>query len=401
MIQIEEASKSFGAQTVLPGPHLAHHARPAGRPGRAQRRRQDHPLPDPHGRDGGGRGPGAPGQVHHHRLPAAGDRARRGRHGPGTPPGGIPGHPAPGKRDGVPGQPRWPRRRTEPPRSSWTATAISSTGTRRWAATTWKRAPRRSWDGLGFSPDAVPRPAGHALGRLADARGPGPPPAPVAGPSPAGRADQPPGPRVPPVARGFPGGLRGDGGDHLPRPVLPEPRGGPHRGAGAGALQRCTSGDYDDYQAQKLLRQEQLEAAQRSQAEQIEKMERFIRKFRYKATKARQVQSRIKQLDKIERVEMIRAPKRIHFRFPQPGRSGDGGERAARRSTRPTATRWSIAAWTSACSGGIGWPWSVPTAPARARSSRSWPASCRSRRGTGSWGTTPRSTTTRSISSMP
>ena len=81
-------------------------------------------------------------------------------------------------------------------------------------------------------------------------------------------------------------------------------------------------GDYDDYQAQKLLRQEQLVAAQKSQAEQIEKMERFIRKFRYKATKARQVQSRIKQLDKIERVEMIRAPKRIHFRFPQPGRSG-------------------------------------------------------------------------------
>jgi len=81
-------------------------------------------------------------------------------------------------------------------------------------------------------------------------------------------------------------------------------------------------GDYDDYQAQKLTRQEQLVAAQKSQAEQIEKMERFIRKFRYKATKARQVQSRIKQLDKIERVEVIRAPKRIHFRFPQPGRSG-------------------------------------------------------------------------------
>ena len=81
-------------------------------------------------------------------------------------------------------------------------------------------------------------------------------------------------------------------------------------------------GDYDEYQAQKLARQEQLVAAQKSQAEQIEKMERFIRKFRYKATKARQVQSRIKQLDKIERVEVVRAPKRIHFRFPQPGRSG-------------------------------------------------------------------------------
>jgi ATP-binding cassette subfamily F protein 3 len=81
-------------------------------------------------------------------------------------------------------------------------------------------------------------------------------------------------------------------------------------------------GDYDDYQAQKLDRQEQVLAAQRQQAEQIEKMERFIRKFRYKATKARQVQSRVKQLEKIERVEVVRAPKRIHFRFPQPGRSG-------------------------------------------------------------------------------
>ncbi len=82
------------------------------------------------------------------------------------------------------------------------------------------------------------------------------------------------------------------------------------------------AGDYDDYQAQKLARQEQIQAAQRTQAEQIEKMERFIRKFRYKATKARQVQSRIKLLDRMERVEVIRAPKRIHFRFPQPARSG-------------------------------------------------------------------------------
>ena len=81
-------------------------------------------------------------------------------------------------------------------------------------------------------------------------------------------------------------------------------------------------GDYDEYQAQKLARQEQIEAAQRNQAEQIEKMERFIRKFRYKATKARQVQSRIKMLERIERVEVLRAPKRIHFRFPQPPRSG-------------------------------------------------------------------------------
>ena len=81
-------------------------------------------------------------------------------------------------------------------------------------------------------------------------------------------------------------------------------------------------GDYDDYQEQKLARHEQIQAAQRTQAEQIEKMEHFIRKFRYKATKARQVQSRVKQLDRMERVEVIRAPKRIHFRMPQPPRSG-------------------------------------------------------------------------------
>jgi ATP-binding cassette subfamily F protein 3 len=81
-------------------------------------------------------------------------------------------------------------------------------------------------------------------------------------------------------------------------------------------------GDYDDYQSQKLQRQEQLEAARHAQAEQVEKMEQFIRKFRYKATKARQVQSRIKQLDRMEKVEVVRVPKRIHFRFPAPMRSG-------------------------------------------------------------------------------
>lgn len=82
------------------------------------------------------------------------------------------------------------------------------------------------------------------------------------------------------------------------------------------------AGDYDEYQAQKVARQEQLEAALRLQAEQIEKTERFIRKFRYQATRARQVQSRIKMLDRMDRAELIRAPKRMHFRFPQPARSG-------------------------------------------------------------------------------
>jgi ATP-binding cassette subfamily F protein 3 len=81
-------------------------------------------------------------------------------------------------------------------------------------------------------------------------------------------------------------------------------------------------GTYDDYLAQKAARQEQLEAAKRQQERRVAELQRFIERFRYKATKARQVQSRIKQLDKLDPIELRRAPKRVHFRFPQPPRCG-------------------------------------------------------------------------------
>ncbi|HYB72124.1 MAG TPA: ABC-F family ATP-binding cassette domain-containing protein [Candidatus Sulfotelmatobacter sp.] len=81
-------------------------------------------------------------------------------------------------------------------------------------------------------------------------------------------------------------------------------------------------GTYDDYLEQKAARAELLEATRRQQAKRVAEIQRFIERFRYKATKARQVQSRVKALAKMGRVEAGRAPKRIHFRFPQPPHGG-------------------------------------------------------------------------------
>jgi ATP-binding cassette subfamily F protein 3 len=81
-------------------------------------------------------------------------------------------------------------------------------------------------------------------------------------------------------------------------------------------------GDYDDYLVEREARRELLEAQARNQAKRIEEIERFIDRFRYKATKARQVQSRVKMLAKVERIEVPGAARRIHFKFPEPPRTG-------------------------------------------------------------------------------
>ena len=81
-------------------------------------------------------------------------------------------------------------------------------------------------------------------------------------------------------------------------------------------------GDYDEYLVQREARQALREAQARNQAKRIEEIERFIERFRYKASKARQVQSRVKMLDRIERIDLAADARHIHFKFPQPPRTG-------------------------------------------------------------------------------
>jgi ATP-binding cassette subfamily F protein 3 len=81
-------------------------------------------------------------------------------------------------------------------------------------------------------------------------------------------------------------------------------------------------GDYDHFLVEREARQALLEARARNQAKRVAEIERFVERFRYQATKARQVQSRIKMLERIERVEADGPARRIHFRFPQPPRTG-------------------------------------------------------------------------------
>jgi ATP-binding cassette subfamily F protein 3 len=88
-----------------------------------------------------------------------------------------------------------------------------------------------------------------------------------------------------------------------------------------GALTTYT-GDYDAFEKQKEERELQRAAEAKNQQRRIDEVERFIERFRAKNTKATQVQSRIKMLDKMERVETATRSKSVHFRFPQPARTG-------------------------------------------------------------------------------
>jgi ATP-binding cassette, subfamily F, member 3 len=88
-----------------------------------------------------------------------------------------------------------------------------------------------------------------------------------------------------------------------------------------GALTIYT-GNYDDYEKLKEEKAELLVSQAANQSRKIAEVERFIERFRAKNTKATQVQSRIKMLDKMERIQTTQGTKAIHFRFPQPVRTG-------------------------------------------------------------------------------
>jgi ATPase subunit of ABC transporter with duplicated ATPase domains len=83
------------------------------------------------------------------------------------------------------------------------------------------------------------------------------------------------------------------------------------------------SGDYEFYERERAIREENQQAAFGRQQAMFAKEQRFIDRFKTHAAKAAQVQSRIKALDKIEKIELPRKRHVVKFEFRVPARSGD------------------------------------------------------------------------------
>jgi len=83
------------------------------------------------------------------------------------------------------------------------------------------------------------------------------------------------------------------------------------------------SGNYDFYEAQRLIAQNQQQAQFERQQAMLKKEEAFIARFKARASHASQVQSRVKKLAKIEKVEPPRRRQAVEFELKKPQRSGD------------------------------------------------------------------------------
>src|SRR6188768_2697157 len=83
------------------------------------------------------------------------------------------------------------------------------------------------------------------------------------------------------------------------------------------------SGNYDFYERERVLREQNREAAYARQQAMLAKEQRFIDRFAAHAAKAAQVQSRVKALEKIEKIELPKKRRVVKFDFRQPPRSGD------------------------------------------------------------------------------
>ena len=93
----------------------------------------------------------------------------------------------------------------------------------------------------------------------------------------------------------------------------------------ANGKSECYEGNYSKYLKLREIRIEQLKEDKVKQDAEIAHLEDFVRKFRYKASKAKQAQDRLRKLEKIyeNRIEIPPEPKRVHFKFVQPQRTGD------------------------------------------------------------------------------
>lgn len=85
------------------------------------------------------------------------------------------------------------------------------------------------------------------------------------------------------------------------------------------------TGNYSSYLRQREDNLEQLRAKRAAQEREIAHMQVFVDKFRYKPTKAAQAQERMKKIKQIksELVVLPEQSKHVHFRFPEPPRTGD------------------------------------------------------------------------------
>ena len=83
------------------------------------------------------------------------------------------------------------------------------------------------------------------------------------------------------------------------------------------------SGNYDFYERERALREDNREAAHARQQAMLAKEQRFIDRFASHAAKAAQVQSRVKALDKIEKIKLPKQRRVVKFNFQPPPRSGD------------------------------------------------------------------------------
>jgi ATPase subunit of ABC transporter with duplicated ATPase domains len=83
------------------------------------------------------------------------------------------------------------------------------------------------------------------------------------------------------------------------------------------------SGNYEFYERERAIREDNQQAAFARQQAMFAKEQRFIDRFKTHAAKAAQVQSRIKALDKIEKIELPRKRHVVKFDFRVPPRSGD------------------------------------------------------------------------------
>jgi ATP-binding cassette, subfamily F, member 3 len=82
-------------------------------------------------------------------------------------------------------------------------------------------------------------------------------------------------------------------------------------------------GNYEACLEQRAAAEAQLLAAYKNQQREIAHMMEFVQRFRAKNTKASQAQSKLKQIERMEKIEApVADGKKIHFKFPQPQRSG-------------------------------------------------------------------------------